>query len=1161
MNLLSNICKTTTLCLFFLFFTITQSSISQQLAFPTARGAGAYVKGGRGQEVYHVTNLNDNGKGSLRDGLSENNRTILFDVSGVINLTSKLNIANKSNITIAGQSAPDGGITIDGEQVHFQNVQNVIIRYIRFKGGIDSKSFNDGPSSSFQAKGNSLNQIFDHCSFAFGFFQGGSWYEASGNYQVNNLTVQRCFFAENDRGVLSGTISGGKSVTGKFSFISNAFYNVSHRVPNISGDKGRIDVINNIVWYVKNRLMQPNGSMVLNHIGNYYNYNNTPVTDYMFHNFGANTGVPKIFTNGNKYVAINTEKPLSNSISQVNSNNELAFKYFVGKNYGDQIPSEYFTNNQHVLNGEPFKVLSADQALIDVSNNVGCNSRLNADGSVSDNLDTLDTEWLNNIKNGVYTKERMDPSKWNVPKINSIKRPNDFYISNPHIPEAFFKARVPQGQGHNDIAPSGYTWLEEYLNGVDRSNDPVAAQSVEVTPSKQELQVSKTLQLAKTYTPANATNQKGTWTSSNEGIAKVNTNGLVTGISIGKATITFTAVDGNVEGKSEITVFLEALQASAGIDQQICQGSSITLTATGGATYLWSTGETTAIIKVTPDVTTTYTVTAYDGTGKNSDTDDVKVTVNPLPTVDAGNNITINSGESTTLTATGATTYEWSTGATSASITVSPTATKTYTVTGIKDGCEATDTVKVTVRNSVEVIANAGVDQNICKGSSATLTAIGGATYLWSTGETTASIKVTPDVTTTYTVTAYDGTGKNSDTDDVKVTVNPLPTVDAGNNITISSGESATLTATGATTYEWSTGATGASITVSPTATKTYTVTGTTNGCEATDKVTVTVKSTTKVVAKAGPDQNICNGSSTTLTATGGDTYLWSTGAKTKSITVNPTSTAKYSVTAFVGDVSGTDEVVVYVDAKPNVIIKNGSEATILEGEFITLSANGANSYKWSNGATKPNIAVSPRVTESFEVTGYVNDCAAQKSITVNVFEKVKANAGDDVTICRNDNTILTASGPDNTEYLWSTGETTKSITVDPKEDTEYSVMVYHALDSDTDNVIVKVENCKTPEQIIEESTELTDDSTELEFLIHPNPTHGEVNIKISGLTNLSSIHLYDLSGKSLYNETINEGDQQRYEKSLDLSDYASGIYLLQLVDNERVITKKVILR
>jgi precorrin-6B methylase 2 len=467
--------------------------------------------------------------------------------------------------------------------------------------------------------------------------------------------------------------------------------------------------------------------------------------------------------------------------------------------------------------------------------------------------------------------------------------------------------------------------------------------------------------------------------------------------------------------------------------------------------------------------------------------------------------------------------------------------------------------VRVTVLNPVQVIANAGADQSICAGSSLTLTATGGSTYLWNTGATTASITITPSKTTTYSVTAFDSTGKYSDTDEVKVTVNPVPTVSAGKNITITSGESATLTASGATSYEWSTGATGASITVSPTATRTYTVKGTRNGCEATATVKVTVENPQVVVARAGGNKDICQGSPVTLTATGGDRYLWSTGAKTASITVNPKTTTKYSVTAYIGEASGTDEAVVTVSPKPNVTIINGSEAAILEGEFITLSAQGANRYKWSNGATQPNIAVRPTKTQTYDVVGYTNDCSSEKSIKVNVFEKIVANAGDDVAICLNESTVLTAKGPANSEYLWSTGETTKSITVSPDKDTEYSVMVYHALDSDTDNVMVSVRNCETS-QIVDDNVKIEDD-TALEFLIHPNPTYGEVHIKISGLSNVSSIHLYDLSGKSLYNEAISTNDRQSYNKTLNLANFASGIYLLQLVDNLRVITKKIVLR
>ena len=687
-------------------------------------------------------------------------------------------------------------------------------------------------------------------------------------------------------------------------------------------------------------------------------------------------------------------------------------------------------------------------------------------------------------------------------------------------------------------------------------------------------------------------------------------------------TYTVTAYDatGTNSDTDDVTVTVNAIPvANAGADVSTCQGTSVTLSASGGSSYLWSTGATTQTINVNPNSTTTYSVQVTQNGCSSSDT--VTVTVNPSPTINAGSDVTINLGESTTLTATGGNTYLWSTGSTSSSITVSPTVTTTYTVTGYLNGCESTDTVTVfLVDNSVT--ANAGPDVSICNGSSTTLTATGGSTYLWSTGATTSSISVSPTTTTTYTVTAYDATGTNSDTDDVTVTVNaipvanagadvstcqgtsvtlsasggssylwstgattqtinvnpnstttysvqvtqngcsssdtvtvtvnPSPTINAGSDVTINLGESTTLTATGGNTYLWSTGSTSSSITVSPTVTTTYTVTGYLNGCQNTDSVTVFVNSAN---ANAGQDQTICNGYSATLTATGGDTYLWSTGATTQSITVNPTSTSTYTVTAYVGNSQDTDSVIVTVNPNPNVVIANGSEVSILEGEYVTLSVSGANTYLWNNGATQPNIAVSPNTTTTYSVTGYINNCSDTKQVTVNVFESVSANAGEDVTVCLDDNTVtLTAaasSGGD--QFLWSTGETTSSIIVSPEVDTEYTVTVYNELDYDTDEVMVFVNDCI--------DTEVPDDSESLEFLVYPNPTFGDLNIKITGLLNVSSIHLYDLSGKALYSETISDGEEQTYIKTLNLSNFAAGIYLLKLVDNRNVITKKIVLR
>ena len=286
-----------------------------------------------------------------------------------------------------------------------------------------------------------------------------------------------------------------------------------------------------------------------------------------------------------------------------------------------------------------------------------------------------------------------------------------------------------------------------------------------------------------------------------------------------------------------------------------------------------------------------------------------------LPLADAGTDVTIESGQSTTLTATGGDTYLWSNGATTASITVNPTVTTTYEVTVNKNGCTSKDTVTVTVNDAsappATVTADAGKDQTICAGSSATLTASGGSVYKWSTGATTKSITVSPGVTTTYSVTVSEGSV--SDTDEVLVTVNPLPIADAGSNKTIELGQSVELSATGGNTYLWSTGETTQSITVKPDKSTIYSVTVNQNGCSSSDSVQVTVNVPPPADANAGSDMTICKGESITLNGDGGATYSWSTGATSQNITVSPNRTTTYTLTANRGGTTSTDEVIVTV--------------------------------------------------------------------------------------------------------------------------------------------------------------------------------------------------------------------------------------------------------
>ncbi len=447
---------------------VTDDVDGELKAFPSAYGAGAYTTGGRGKSVYHVTNLNDSGAGSFRDAVSSDDRTIVFDVSGVINLTSRLFCSSK-NLTIAGQTAPEGGITIAGSDTYWSDVDNLIVRHIRFKGGVHASTESD----SFTMVHSITNIIFDHCSFAFGSDESASWYENNGDYTLTNITIQRCLFAESKTGTIIG--GGGTTTTGDVSVINNMWYNIQHRFPNAWGTNANFDVINNVVWTVHNRLAQANGeNIAFNHIGNYYDFGNREVNDFrlnMSENYSSNH--PQIYTSGNKYVVQGSGgNTWTRTIAGLNSNNQTAWSYFANSDrYGDQLPQDYFTNTQHPLVGAEFTVKTADQAFADVKSNVGCNSRLNANGSIMDNTDTLDAGWLANVDNGSYVpKSSINTSSMQIPNITSVSRPEDYDTDRDGMPDVWEVAKgfnPNSNDSAEDADGDGYTNLEEFLNLVD----------------------------------------------------------------------------------------------------------------------------------------------------------------------------------------------------------------------------------------------------------------------------------------------------------------------------------------------------------------------------------------------------------------------------------------------------------------------------------------------------------------------------------------------------------------------------------------------------------------------------------------------------------------------------------------------------------------------
>ena len=208
--------------------TLTAMAQEEIPAFPGAEGHGRYITGGRGGEIRHVTNLNDSGAGSLREALKGNNaKTIVFDVSGYIDLKSQLDIT--SNTTIAGQTAPYPGITLRYYTIYFGKCDNVIVRFLRFRRS-QVKDVNDGADATWGRRRNQI--MLDHCSFSWSIDEVASFYDN------NNFTMQWCTVgeAQNDAGHGKGNHSYGGIWGGKLaSFHHNLLIHLNNRVPRFNG--------------------------------------------------------------------------------------------------------------------------------------------------------------------------------------------------------------------------------------------------------------------------------------------------------------------------------------------------------------------------------------------------------------------------------------------------------------------------------------------------------------------------------------------------------------------------------------------------------------------------------------------------------------------------------------------------------------------------------------------------------------------------------------------------------------------------------------------------------------------------------------------------------------------------------------------------------------
>ncbi|MCX7861506.1 MAG: PKD domain-containing protein [Bacteroidales bacterium] len=527
----------------------------------------------------------------------------------------------------------------------------------------------------------------------------------------------------------------------------------------------------------------------------------------------------------------------------------------------------------------------------------------------------------------------------------------------------------------------------------------------------------------------------GGWTSTLQNPSRTN----VTTAHAGTYNVTVTNSTTGCSATASTNVVINTPPtASASSNSPLCAGATLNLTSlpNGMASYNWAgPGGWTANTQnpsrtnITTAQAGNYTVTVTDANGCTG-TASVNIVVNSLPLADAGQDVSICQGSSTILTASGGSSYQWSNGSVTQSINVSPTSTTTYTVTVFDtNGCSATDNVTVTVLSLP--IANAGNDQDICEGTQATLTATGGVSYIWNTNENTQTIVVSPTTSTLYSVTVTDSNGcTNSDA--VLISVLQKPIVNAGNDQEVCEGIEVILSASGATSYAWDNGVVNNVGFYPPIGTNVYTVIGTdANGCTASDQVIVTVYP--KPQANAGNDVSICQGSSANLTATGGDSYIWSNGLNTASINVSPLTTTTYFVT--VSNVYGciaTDDVTVTVNTLPTA--NAGNDVMICEGQSTTLTASGGTSYMWGTGENTATIVVSPSTSTLYYVTVTDNNgCSdvAHVTVIVNPLPIVQI-VGTNAQCGTNNGSMeaIVSGGSGNYTYQWDTNAGSQTTAV-----------------------------------------------------------------------------------------------------------------------------------
>jgi hypothetical protein len=390
----------------------------------------------------------------------------------------------------------------------------------------------------------------------------------------------------------------------------------------------------------------------------------------------------------------------------------------------------------------------------------------------------------------------------------------------------------------------------------------------------------------------------------------------------------------------------------------------------------------------------------------------------------------ICAGDCSVLTATGASIYSWAPGSLNGtSVTVCPTSTTTYTVTGSDiNGCIGTATLTVTV-NPLPVVTITG-DDSICVGDSSILTATSAGTNQWYHN----GVLIPGATANTYWASAsgvYNmiTTNGNNCTDSAAtgftLIINALPAVTANASAAaVCDGNSVTLTGSGATSYTWDNSVTDG-VAFTPLATASYVVTGTdANGCVNTDTITVTVNPLP--VVALGNDTSTCAGSTILLDAgNAGATYLWNDSTTAQTLVAATSGTYWVDVTNTFGCTSRDSINLTFASA---FAVTLGNDTSFCGDTLVLDAGNPGYSYLWNDSTTAQTLAAAVTGTYYVTVTDSIG-CTASDSINITITNGLNVALGSDMSNCTGSAITLDAGAFNNASYMWNDSTTAQTLT------------------------------------------------------------------------------------------------------------------------------------